>query len=167
MEAVIGIAVLGILVAAIIGMQKLAGRAGTAIDGAFTGNTRKRGQAAIRMTTRFTAPVSGAALLARVQQTLQLGQPSAQGLKLGELSADGSMMTIIQRRGLTNALTFVIVTEATEAGCTGEATVTQWWEGDGQVTSTMHIERLHKHVAAAVEHFNGSYQTVIGEGAGR
>lgn len=164
MEGVLGIVLLVVVATVIYGIQRALGRGASAISGAVTGNTRRRGLAATRLRTEFTAPVPGGVIIDRVQETLQLGQPSAQKLRLDGISDDGRAMTIVQANKLYTQLEFVIQTEPTASGCTGLATATRWLESDGQIVSTENIERIHKHVQAAVEQAGGTYEIVEGEG---
>lgn len=153
----LGILALGALIAVAYGIQRLMARGSAALAGAVTGNTRTRGQAAVKRQTDFTAPVSNSKLLDRIQETLQLGQPTANGLTLAESADDGSAITITQGNTFKTQLRFVILADPTAEGCAGLATTTHWLETEGRVNAAENIERLHRHVCAAVEHFGGNH----------
>lgn len=158
MDTFLTVLVIAALVGGLYLAQTLAGRGFAAVSGAITGNTRKRGLAAVHLKTEFVAPVSGQQLVGRIQETLDLGQKSAQGLKLGGVADDGSSLLIEQGNLVMTHLQFVIDTEPTEEGCEGFATAAKWLESDGQITTTENIERIHKHVRAAVDHFGGTWR---------
>ncbi len=157
MNTFLGILLLAALVGAVYLFQRVVGRGVTAVSGAITGNTRKRGLEAVHLKTEFIAPVPGNQIVDRIQETLELGQKSAQGLKLAGVSEDGSGLLIEQGNVLVSHLQFIVDTEPTDTGCTGFATTAKWLESDGQITTTENIERIHKHVRSAVEHFSGTY----------
>jgi hypothetical protein len=149
------------LVGVVYLLQRLLGRGAAAVEGAITGNTRKRGLAAVRLRTEFTAPVPGPQLVARVIETLELGERPVRGLKLGQLSADGSAALIVQGNALATQLQFVLDTDPYGNGCRGFATATRWLESSGQIISTENIERIHKHVRAAVEYCGGRHSETV------
>lgn len=163
MEVVVGILALGGLAGALYLLQRGVSRGITVASGAVTGNTRKRGLAAAHLQTDFAAPVPGRDLIARIRDTLELGTPAAQGLELGGISEDGSQLLIEQTKGWTNHLQFIVDTETDETGCTGRAIAAKWMESDGQITTTENIERIHKHVRSAVDHFGGTHSESTGQ----
>jgi hypothetical protein len=125
--------------------------------GAVTGNTRQRGLAATRKVIEFSAPCTGAAIIARLQETLELGTPAAQGLQLGGTDEEGTCLLVIVGSSATPMLSFVVDTEEASEGCTGRAGTASWVEEDRHVVCTEQIERLHKHVRAAVTHLGGTF----------
>lgn len=133
------------------------GRVSGAVVGAVTGNTRQRGLAAVHAQTDFVAPVPGPQIIARIQETLELGTKSAQGLKLDGVADDGSALIITQGNPFMEHLKFIVDTNPAGQGCTGFATTANWVESDGQITTTENIERIHKHVRSAVQHFGGKF----------
>lgn len=158
MNQILGILAFVALIAALYGIQRLLTRGGAMVGGALTGNTRGRGQEATHLRIEFTAPVSGPEIISRIQHTLDLSPHAVNGVKLGGIADDGSAMVI---DGSPAHLEYVVNTEPADEGCEGQAAVTKWVESEGRVTTTETIERIHKHVRAAVEHFGGQYSETV------
>lgn len=154
MQTALGILGCIALVAVVYGIRRAIARGSAVATGALTGNTRARGLAAVQSRVEFSAPVTGSEIVERVRYTLDLGQGYVNGLKLGGMAKDGSALLIVGRNGLE----FAIDTEPAETGCTGWATAVLWREREGRVTETESVERILKHIRAAVEHFGGTSQ---------
>jgi hypothetical protein len=158
MNPILGILAFAALVAVLYGIQRMLARGGAMVEGAITGNTRGRGQEAVRRQIDFTAPVDGPQIIDRIRFTLDLGSSPVNGLKIGGAAEDGSALLI---SGAGARMEYVIDTESAQSGCAGKAAVAKWVESEGRVTSTETIERIHKHVRAAVEHFGGQFTETV------
>lgn len=158
METIGGLLLLAAIVAVIYYVQKALARGVGMVAGAVTGNTRTRGLAAVHTRLDFSAPVPGPQIIERIRSTLELtpGGKFATGLKIGHLSEDGSDLIIVSGNPLMTHLQYVVSTEPATTGCQGMATVANWVEDAGLVTTTEAIERIHKHVRSAVAHCGGS-----------
>ena len=156
METLGGVLLLAALVAVIWVVQRVMSKVGAAAEGAFTGNTKRRGKAAAALRSEFTAPVAGSQVVARALETLGISDGrKAEGLKVAGGSEDGGTVLIESSTPFMTHLTFAIDTDPADAGCEGYACAVQWQESEGHVTATETIERIHKHVRSAVEHFGG------------
>jgi hypothetical protein len=157
MQQVMGILILIVVCVGFYYVRKGIGRGITAIDGAFSGNTRKRGLAAVHLRTNFSAPVPAKQVIDRVIETLELDRPNIDSLEIGGRADDGSAIRIMSKTLLHVHLDFVLDADDTATGCTGYGATARWLESEGQITTTEKIERIHKHVRAAVEHFGGTF----------
>lgn len=143
------------VVALVLVLQALASRGTAALYGAMSGNTKKRGRAAVGKSIQFSVPVAPEAVIEKVVELLELRKGGVFGLKLGALSEDGQTLMIVGGSLALNQLQFVVNTEPANGGCTGIAAVHKWSESDGHVTMTEAIERIQGQVRAAVEALGG------------
>ena len=158
MEVVIGILVLGALVGALYLLQSGVSRGITIASGAVTGNTRKRGLAALRICRPTSLlPCPGGTSSRESGTRLNWERRRRRDSNSGGSQKMAPSSSSNRPKGWTNHLQFIVDTETDEAGCTGRAAAGKWIESDGQITTTENIERIHKHVRSAVEQFGGTY----------
>lgn len=156
-QGVILLALVGLVVGAFL-LQWIVGRGTAVAVGAVTGNTRRRGLAAVHLKLDFTAPVSGQHIVDRIVETLELSDKrNGSSLKMAAIAPDRSSVLIDQAGWLGRSLVQCLVdTHPSQTGCTGVAAVARWLENEGRVEATEGIERIHKHVRSAVEQAGGT-----------
>ena len=138
MKTILGIGGFVVLVALVMMLQRLLGRGAAMVSGAVTGNTRKRGLAAVHQQLDFSVPLDGKVVVDRVLTTL------------------GGSVEICVGNRFSDRLTFLIETHAVGEGCAGFSTVAKWTESSGQIIATDEAERLQAHVRSAINALGGT-----------
>lgn len=156
MDTVVVIGVLVILLVGAVVIQNVIGRGTAMLTGAVTGNTRKRGLAAVQRQLDFSVPVSGSDLVDRVLTTLGISSGTANHISVASRSDDGGSVDLRVGNRFADRLQFVIHTQASDGGCAGFATAVKWTESSGQILATEDLERLQAHVRSAVESLGGA-----------
>lgn len=157
METVLAILVLAALVGGIYLWQKGVGAARKGITRAVAHGTHVRGQDAVHRQLDFTVPVPAESLLSLIKQRLEV-VPSPPAIQHDVYLAQDSDDLLVYAVGnkLYTALRYAISVDNVGDHATGLATVLDWTESDGLVTHIDKIERLERHVTAAVETVGGS-----------
>ena len=138
-------------------VQRVISRAGSVAEGAFTGNTRTRGLAAVHRGLHFDLPVDGHRLVDRVLETLEVGTSTwNDGMRVDHLSVGHETLVLVVGNRFSESAKLLITTEANDNGSQGKACVTSWKEVEGRMPATDKIERFHKHVRSAVERLGGT-----------
>lgn len=119
--------------------------------------THKRGQAAVHTSIEFTVPGTGRTFLELVKQRLVVPRtpPAIQHDLYLEKEEDNKLVYEVGSK-LATSFRYVIAVADTAQGSEGLATVTNWTESYGLVNSIDHVERLERHVIAAVETMGGT-----------
>ena len=158
MQLILGLVALAIFVWLWMQFQKLVARGAGAIEGAVTGNSRKRGLEAVHVKLEFVAPIEAADLIGRLVSLLDLPREATYkpNLYLESISEDGTQIQIASGSKLGTALEYLVMAEPSEGGCKGVARVLRWKESNYLVTETHEIERLHKYVRSVAEQAGGT-----------
>ena len=156
MKAILGIGGFVVMVALVMMLQRLLGRGAAMVSGAVTGNTRKRGLAAVHQQLDFSVPLDGKVVVDRVLTTLGIAEGPADGFRVEGRSADGGSVEICVGNRFSDRLTFLIETHAVGEGCAGFSTVAKWTESSGQIIATDEAERLQAHVRSAINALGGT-----------
>lgn len=150
---VVGIAV---LIGAAFLWQKLTSAATKGITRAVARKTHARGQDAVHRELEFTVPGTAQTFLQLIAQRLEVvPNPPAINHDLYLLSQSDDLLVYAVGSKVFTALRYAISIDNQGDHATGSATVLDWTESDGLVTHIDKIERLERHVTAAVETMGG------------
>ena len=159
MNTFLGLLLFAAAVCVLVLVQKWLRRGVGVAWGAATGNSRARGLRAVRLQTDFTAPVTCQEFTSALLRLLDL--PTSASFKhplyIGGVSADKSQIRVHAGNPVSTQMEFVIDTNPTEGGCSGEATTLKWTESDGIIAATEQAERMHKYVRSAVTAAGGQF----------
>lgn len=153
----LGILLFAALIGAAFLWQKLMGAARKGITRTVAHGTHVRGQDAVHRRLEFTVPGTARGFLDLVRQRLEvLPAPPAINHDLYLLDVSGDLLVYAVGSKVFTSLRYGISVEDEGDHAVGLATILDWTESDGLVQHIDHIERLERHVNAAVQSLGGT-----------